>query len=96
MDSLKYKRPADWFKDLNDRVNLNRLAAEQIERLAEIKASRDILVHNRRIVNETYCDKAGTRARYAVGQRLKIQEPYLRSPPDRKLRALTFRARFLG
>ena len=78
LDGLRYKRPADWFKYLNDRVNLNRPTHEQIERLAEIKASRDILVHNRRIVNETYRDKASTRARYAVGQRVEIQEPYLR------------------
>ncbi len=78
LDGLRYKRPADWFKYLNDRVNLNRPTDEQIERLAEIKASRDILVHNRRIANETYRDKAGTRALNAAGQRLAVQELYLR------------------
>jgi len=49
------------------------LTKDQIERLAEIKASRDILAHNRGIVNE----KPSGRARYEVGQRLEIPEPYL-------------------
>jgi hypothetical protein len=30
------------------------------------------------IVNQTYINKAGNKARYADGDRLKIQEPYLR------------------
>jgi hypothetical protein len=59
LDGLKYKRPVAWFRYLNDRVKLGGPTDEQIERLAEIKASRDILVHNRGIVNETYLDKAG-------------------------------------
>lgn len=61
LDGLRYMRPAAWFRYLNDRVNLSRPTDEQIERLAEIKASRDILVHNRGIVNETYREKAGDR-----------------------------------
>jgi hypothetical protein len=77
LDALKYKRPIFWFEYLNDRVKLGIPHDDQIERLAEIKAARDILVHNRGIVNETYIDKAGTRARYTVGQRVEIQEPYL-------------------
>jgi hypothetical protein len=28
-------------------------------------------------VNQTYLDKAGRRARYVLGQRLEIPEPYL-------------------
>ena len=45
--------------------------------MAEIKASRDILAHNRGVVNQTYLEKAGSRSRYKLGQRLEVPEPYL-------------------
>ncbi len=78
LNALRYERPSSWFKYLNDRVKLGSPTDEQIERLAEIKASRDILIHSRGIVNETYILKSGARARYKIGQRLEIPEPYLR------------------
>ena len=71
-------RPIAWFKYLNDRDKLGCPTDDQIELLTEIKASRDIQAHNRGIVSETYIQKAGRHARYKVGQRLKIPEPYLR------------------
>ena len=77
LNALKYQRLTSWFEYLNDRVNLGYPTDEQIKRLAEIKASRDILIHNRGIVNETYLQKAGDRARYRLDQRLEIPEPYL-------------------
>jgi hypothetical protein len=77
LNALRYERPTAWFRYLNDRVKLYCPTDEQIEQLAEIKASRDIPIHNRRIVNETYIQKSG--ARYKVGQRLEIPEPYLRA-----------------
>lgn len=77
LNALKYERPTAWFRYLNDRVKLGGPTDEQIERLAEIKASRDILAHNRGAVNQTYLDKARTRSRYRLGQRLEIPEPYL-------------------
>lgn len=78
LDELKYGRPAAWFRYLEDRVRLGCPSAEQIERLAEIKASRDVLIHHRGVVNATYLDKAGSRARAAIGERLEVPEPYLR------------------
>jgi hypothetical protein len=53
LNSLKYERPAAWFRYLNDRVKLGCPTDEPIERLTEAKASRDILAHNRGLVNET-------------------------------------------
>ena len=78
LNALRYERPTTWFRYINDRVKLGCPTDDQIERLAEIKASRDILTHNRGIVNETYVQKSGARARYKIGQRLEIPEPYLR------------------
>ena len=77
LNELKYERPTAWFRYLNDRVKLGCPTDEQVEHLAEIKASRDILAHNRGVVNQTYLDKAGKLARYSLGQRLEIPEPYL-------------------
>lgn len=77
LNALKYERPTAWFRYLNERVKLGVPIDEQIERFAEIKASRDILAHNRGVVNQTYLDKARRRSRYQLGQRLEIPEPYL-------------------
>lgn len=78
LDRLKYRRLAAWFDYLEKRARLGVPSKEQIERLAEMKASRDVLAHNRGIVNQTYLLKAGSRARYPDGARLEITEPYLR------------------
>jgi hypothetical protein len=75
--SIAYKRPAEWFEYLRDRVDLGCPTADQIQDLAEIKASRDVLVHNRGIVNKAYLEKAGDRARFTEGDRLDVPEPYL-------------------
>ncbi len=78
LDRLKYRRLASWFDYFEKRARLGTPSKEEIERLAEIKASRDILIHNRGIVNQTYLSKAGPGARYPDGARLEIIDPYLR------------------
>ena len=76
LNEVKYERVADWFAYLERLAKLGVPASEHIERLAEIKAARDILVHNKGIVNATYLHKAGKLARFAIGQRLDIDLPY--------------------
>jgi hypothetical protein len=78
LDRLKYRRVSAWFDYFEKRARLGIPSKDQIERLAEIKASRDILAHNRGIANETYLSKSGSKARYVGGARLEIIEPYLR------------------
>jgi hypothetical protein len=79
LNELKYERLADWFAYLERLTNLGCPTTDEIGKLAEIKASRDILVHNNGIANATYVSKAGTRARYKDGERLEIPEPYHRA-----------------
>lgn len=79
LNEVKYDRIAEWFAYLDRLVKLGCPTPEQIERLAEIKAARDILVHNRGVVNATYLAKAGRQARYQDGERLEVPEPYHRS-----------------
>lgn len=42
----------------------------------EIKASRDLVVHNSLLVNDLYTRKAGALSRGAIGDRLKIKKDY--------------------
>jgi hypothetical protein len=76
LNDLKYQRLTDWFDYLKSLTNIDFSAASEIEELAEIKASRDILVHNNGIANVIYVSKAGPRARYKDGDKLEIPEPY--------------------
>ncbi len=78
LNELKYERVADWFAYLERLVNLGCPTTAEIEDLAEIKASRDILVHNNGMANATYVAKAGRRARCRDGERLEIPEQYHR------------------
>jgi hypothetical protein len=78
LNELKYERVADWFAYLERLTNLGCPAVDEIEKLAEIKASRDILVHNHGLANATYVSKAGSRARCRDGERLEIPEQYHR------------------
>jgi len=78
LNELKYRRLAEWFAYLDRLVNLGCPTADEIETLAEIKASRDVLVHNNGIVNATYVSKAGSRARHMEGEKLTMIEQYHR------------------
>jgi hypothetical protein len=78
LNEIMYQRPADWFAYLEGRVKLGCPAAEEVARFTEVKASRDVLVHNRGIANKIYESKAGKLARYKDGERIDIPEPYHR------------------
>ena len=57
----------------------SRLAMDRAAgKIAEAKASRDVLVHNRGVASKTYESKAGKLARYKDGQRIDIPEYYHR------------------
>jgi hypothetical protein len=78
LNELKYDRPRAWFDYLSRIVKLGCPTDDEIERIAEMKAARDLLIHNAGIVNKTYLEKAGTTARYAVGDQVVIDSPYFR------------------
>jgi hypothetical protein len=78
VDAVKYKRLSEWFKELDTLVKLGCPSPDDVEQLAEIKASRDVLVHNRGVVNATYLNKAQGRARFALGEKIDVPQAYLR------------------
>jgi hypothetical protein len=53
-------------------------SADHIERFAEIKATRDALVHNKGIANRVYIDKAMGRARFRDGDKIEVPATYHR------------------
>jgi hypothetical protein len=71
-----YDRPANWFEYLNERVQTGSPTSADAQRFAEIKATRDVLVHGQGIANPYYMDKSGAEARAQVGQSLGLSEPY--------------------
>ncbi|MGL4550330.1 MAG: hypothetical protein ACRC33_04020 [Gemmataceae bacterium] len=78
LNEVAYERLADWFKYMEGRMRLGCPSAEDVERLSEAKASRDVLAHNRGVANRVYLAKAGRFARCREGERLDVPEPYHR------------------
>lgn len=78
LNEVLYERPAEWFAYLEDKVKLGCPTTDEIDRIAEAKASRDVLVHNRGVAGKTYALKAGRFARYKEGEKIDIPESYHR------------------
>lgn len=73
---LAYQRVADWFAYMEKIAKLGLPTQEQIERIVEIKASRDVLVHCNGVANSVYVEKSMTLARFAAGDILELPESY--------------------
>ena len=78
LNEVLYDRPAGWFAYLEEKAKLGCPTPEEIDRIAEAKASRDVLVHNRGVASKAYQAKAGKLARYTEGERIDIPERYHR------------------
>jgi hypothetical protein len=70
--------PPERYFDYVEAVLSIKIEQELRASFAEIKATRDIIVHNSGIANELYISKAGTAARGSVGERLKIDTRYFK------------------
>jgi hypothetical protein len=79
VNEVLYDRPTAWFAYLEEKVKLGCPTASEIERIAEAKASRDLLVHSNGIANKAYESKAGNLARFHAGEKINIPEHYHRS-----------------
>jgi hypothetical protein len=82
LNKLKYQRVEEWFRYLERLVKLGVPTPDQVEAIAEIKASRDLLVHNKGVINWVYLSKAGPRARGREGELIVISESYHRRSWD--------------
>jgi hypothetical protein len=78
LNELNYKKVREWFAYLDGMVKLGCPTPDEIDRLAEAKATRDVFVHNRGVANAVYVEKAGAKKRCGPGERLPMPEPYHR------------------
>ena len=78
LNEVLYERPSEWFAYLEERAKLGGQWNDEIEQIAEAKASRDVLVHNRKVANKIYEVKSGRLARFKDGELLDIPEQYHR------------------
>jgi len=76
---ILYDRPTAWFDYLEEKAKLGCPTNDEIAKIAEAKASRDVLVHNRGVAGKTYESKAVALARYKDGQRIDVPEDYHRA-----------------
>jgi hypothetical protein len=89
LTEVLYERPTGWFAYLEDKVKLGCPTPDEIVQVAEAKATRDMLVHNRGMANKIYESKAGKLARYKDGQRIEILEPYHRATWELLFKVIT-------
>ena len=78
LNELKYKSVSQWFAYLQNLVSIPDVSKDDLDSIAEAKAARDLLVHNAGIVNQIYMQKAGERARSALGEEIDIKGHYTR------------------
>ncbi len=78
IDVLSYSKP-------NDQLEyIEKLLSIEIDdvlwgKWIEIKASRDLIVHNKSIINKVYLDKVGKFARGTQGKEITVDEDYYKS-----------------
>lgn len=76
LNELSYKSPAEFSEALNNLLSINLLECPAFHKYVEVKATRDIYVHNRGLINETYLKKSGSHARARNGAVLPVDIPY--------------------
>jgi len=76
LNELSYKSPAEFAGALQSLLSVNLLECPAFHRYVELKATRDIHVHNRGLANDTYLKKSGSHARVARDVFLPVDIPY--------------------
>lgn len=76
LNELFYKSPAEFAELAKPLLSINLLECPAFHKYVEIKASRDIFIHNRGIANEIYERKAGSHIRAKKGMNLPADSVY--------------------
>lgn len=76
LNELSYKSPKDFAEEARGLLSVNLLECPAYHVYIEMKATRDVFIHNGGIANQIYLTKAGSHARVKVGQSLPISQPY--------------------
>lgn len=76
LNDLTYKSPSEFAESLESLLSINLLECPAFLKYIEIKATRDIFIHNRGTTNDTYARKSGSHARAKVGWSLPVDITY--------------------
>ncbi|MEJ8629513.1 hypothetical protein P0F65_06080 [Sphingomonas sp. I4] len=76
-EGLMFGKPSEYL-DKAAKVLSIELERETVRAFVEIKASRDIIIHNSGLINKLYVEKAGDKSRGDVGEELVIDDAYFR------------------
>lgn len=76
LNELAYKSPAEFAESVQPLISINLLECPSFHRYVEVKATRDIFIHNRGIANDVYVRKAGSHARVKSGITLPADTQY--------------------
>lgn len=75
LDVILYARPRDYLEKLKRIVKVD-VPIATLEQFAEVKATRDVVVHAENVANDRYVGKAGSYARACSGQALIVDSVY--------------------
>jgi hypothetical protein len=78
LNSLFYAKPLEYFAYVENTLDIT-IPGETKANYLEAKATRDIIVHNSGIANETYAQKAAKKARAKPGEALDFSEAYFKA-----------------
>lgn len=76
LNELTYKSPAEFSETMQQLLSVNLMECPAFHRYIEIKATRDIFIHNRGIANDVYLRKSGSHSRVKVGMPLPADTQY--------------------
>lgn len=76
LNEIAYKSPKDYADEFQKITGLNLLEFPPYHRYIELKATRDIHIHNNGTANEIYINKAGMMARVKSGNYLPVDIQY--------------------
>ncbi|HNK30657.1 MAG TPA: hypothetical protein PK403_00150 [Plasticicumulans sp.] len=76
INDLAYKSPVDFAESFKELASVNLLECPAFHKYMEIKATRDIFIHNRGVANDTYVRKASSHARVGSGKQLPADTVY--------------------
>lgn len=78
VNEISYKSFRDyWVEWQNIVAKLPKISEDQINQFSEVKATRDLYVHNNGMVNELYLRKAGDKAREQKNSKVPLSQEYL-------------------
>lgn len=76
LNELSYKSPIEFADSIQSLMPINLLECPSFHKYVEIKATRDIIIHNRGMANDIYVRKSSSHARTAAGNILPVDVQY--------------------